>query len=60
MKELLALLQEVNGLLREERDSTVKVSKEMVAKLEGVSFRCKANRRRLDMLKQKLNSTRPE
>ncbi|MFC1491212.1 hypothetical protein ACFLQ0_01300 [Nitrospinota bacterium] len=60
MKELLGLLQEVNRLLREERDSTVKSSKEMVSKLEGVSLRCVANRRRLDMLRQKLSLNRSE
>ena len=40
MKELLELLQEVNRLLREERDTTLKTSKDMVAKLEAMSFRC--------------------
>lgn len=54
MKELLELLQEVNRLLREERDTTLKTSKDMVAKLEAMSFRCEANRRRLDLLKLKM------
>ncbi len=54
MKELLCLLKEVNQVLREERDTTVQLSKSMVAKLEGVALRCVANRRRLDMLHQKL------
>ncbi len=53
MKELLCLLKEVNQVLREERDTTVQLSKSMVAKLEGVALRCVANRR-LDMLHQKL------
>ena len=57
MKELLELLQEVNGLIREERDSTQKVSKDMVAKFEGISFHCESNRRRLDLLHQKMNRT---
>ena len=55
MKELLSLLQEVNGIIRDERDSSVKISKEMVSKLEALSFRCEGNRRRLDMLRHKLN-----
>ncbi len=55
MKEFLELLQDVNALLREERDICGKVTKEMVEKLEGISFRAEANRRRLDMLQQKLN-----
>ena len=55
MKELLSLLQEVNGLIRDERDSSVKISKEMISKLEALSFRCEGNRRRLDMLRHKLN-----
>ncbi len=55
MKELLSLLQEVNGLIRDERDSSVKSSKEMMSKLEALSFRCEGNRRRLDMLRHKLN-----
>ncbi len=58
MKELLGLLQEVNQILREERDTTVQLSKDMVSKLEGVALRCVANRRRLDLLHQKLK--RPE
>ena len=56
MRELLALLKEVNHILREERDSTVRATKQMVGKLEGVSFRCDANRRRLDMLRDRLHS----
>lgn len=55
MKELLSLLQEVNGIIRDERDSSVKSSKEMLTKLEALSFRCEGNRRRLDMLRHKLN-----
>ena len=55
MKEFLELLQDVNALLREERDISGKMTKEMVEKLEGISFRAEANRRRLDMLQQKLN-----
>jgi len=55
MKELLSLLQEVNGIIRGERDSSVKSAKEMVSKLEALSFRCEGNRRRLDMLRHKLN-----
>ncbi len=55
MKELLSLLQEVNGIVRDERDSSVKSSKEMLTKLEALSFRCEGNRRRLDMLRHKLN-----
>ena len=57
MKELLELLQEVNSLVREERDSTQKVSKEMVSKLQGLSFHCESNRRRLDLLHQKMDRT---
>ncbi len=57
MKELLELLQELNGLIREERDSTQKVSKDMVTKLEGLSFHCEANRRRLDLLHQRMSRT---
>lgn len=55
MKELLRLLQEVNEIIRDERDSSVKISKGMVSKLEALSFRCEGNRRRLDMLRHKLN-----
>lgn len=54
MKELLALLKEVNRILREERDSTVRATKQMVAKVEGLSLRCESNRRRLDMLRERL------
>lgn len=54
MKELLGLLQEVNRLLREERDSTVHATKQMSAKLQGVSLRCEANRRRLEQLRHQL------
>lgn len=57
MKELLALLKEVNHILREERDSTVRATKQMVSKLEGVSLRCEANRRRLDSLRERLHSS---
>ena len=56
VKELLALLKEVNHILREERDSTVRATKQMVGKLEGVALRCDANRRRLDMLRERLRS----
>jgi len=56
VKELLALLKEVNHILREERDSTVRATKQMVGKLEGVALRCDANRRRLDMLRERLHS----
>ncbi|OGL60130.1 MAG: hypothetical protein A3J27_05730 [Candidatus Tectomicrobia bacterium RIFCSPLOWO2_12_FULL_69_37] len=56
MKELLALLKEVNHILREERDSTVRATKQMVGKLEGVALRCDANRRRLDMLRERVQS----
>ncbi len=55
MKELLILLQEVNGLIRDERDSCVKSCKGMMSKLEALSFKCEGNRRRLDMLRHKLN-----
>lgn len=55
MKELLSLLQEVNGLIRDERDHSVKSSKEMLTKLEVLSYRCEGNRRRLEMLRQKMN-----
>ncbi len=55
MKELLRLLQEVNEIIRDERDSSVKSSKEMISKLEALSFRSEGNRRRLDMLRHKLN-----
>ena len=39
-------------------DTSGKATREMVKKLEGISFRAEANRRRLDMLQQKLK--RPE
>ncbi len=55
MKELLGLLKEVNHLLRDERDSTVRASKQMLAKLQEVSLRGEANRRRLELLRQKLS-----
>ncbi len=55
MKELLSLLQEVNGIIRDERDATVKSSKEILSKLEAISYRCEGNRRRLDVLRHKLN-----
>ncbi len=54
MKELLSLLQEVNGIVRDERDSSVKSSKEMLTKLEALSFGCEGYRRRLDMLRHML------
>lgn len=57
MKELLELLQEVNGLIREERDSTQKVTKDMVTKFESLSFHCESNRRRLDLLHQRMSRT---
>ena len=56
VRELLALLKEVNHILREERDSTVRATKQMVGKLEGVALRCDANRRRLDMLRERVQS----
>ena len=55
MKELLSLLQEVNVMVRDERASSVKCCKEMLSKLEAISFRCEGNRRRLETLRQKLN-----
>ena len=57
MKELLELLQDVNALLREERASTQKVSKDMVTKLESLLFHCESNRRRLDLLQLRMNRT---
>jgi hypothetical protein len=54
MKELLGLLKEVNRILRDERDTTVRTSKLILTKLQGVSLRSEANRRRLDALRQKL------
>ncbi len=54
MKELLGLLKEVNRILRDERDTTVRTSKLILTKLQGVSLRSEANRRRLDTLRQKL------
>ena len=55
MKELLSLLQEVNGIIRDERDTTVKSSKEIQTKMEAIAYRCEGNRRRLDVLRHKLN-----
>ncbi len=55
MKTTLALLQESNQLLREERDSTIRATKEMTAKLRDVSMRCESTRRRIDLLRQKLH-----
>ena len=54
MKELLGLLKEVNRILRDERDTTVRTSKLILTKLQGVSLRSETNRRRLDALRQKL------
>jgi len=55
MKELLGLLKEVNHLLRDERDSTVRATKEMSRKLQNVSLRSEANRRRLEQIRLRLD-----